>query len=156
VLTDKHDQSAANRSAKEKTMATDNESPIKEKDSYYVLWHRPTGRYVHDFDLDFGCYGLENTSLLEHYDILGSLRMYPRSEDRAMIALAAPPGTESEAPRSIDKEARTVIDQLNQDDKHFTGVDGEGDYEYSDFELRLIEVEYTVKDVQLVAEVVAA
>jgi hypothetical protein len=130
-------------------MATTIESPIKEKDSYYVLRHKATGLYVHDLDLNWGNYNLEVNSLLDNVDnqlFFGPMRIYPSVGDRVVEALATPPGTESDVARQLNTEARRVIDWLNQNDHYVPGDDPESEYEYSDFELLLVEVEYSVKD----------
>jgi len=134
-------------------MATKSESPNKESDSYYVLRHKPTGLYVHELDLDWGNFDLEETSLLDNPDnqsYLGPFRIYPIVENRAVSALALARGTESDV-RQVNQEARRVIDWLNQNDHYVAGDDSECDYKYSDFELLLVEVEYNVKSTQPVA-----
>lgn len=135
-------------------MVTKNETPITDKDSYYVLRHKPTGLYVHELDLDWGNYNLEVTSLLDNVGnqlYFGPMRIYPSVGDRVVSALATPPGTESDVARQVDKEARRIIDWLNQNDHYVAGEDRESEYEYSDFELLLVEVEYSVKGAQPVA-----
>jgi hypothetical protein len=114
-------------------MATTIESPIKEKDSYYVIRHKLTRLYVHG--LDSNIYNLEEIGPLDSVDdqSLGPLRI---------------------SPRHLDKQARRVIDCLNQNDHFVAWVDPERDFEYSDFELLLVEVEYSVKDTQPVAAIV--
>jgi hypothetical protein len=144
----------------EKTMPTINESPIKEKDSYYVLRHIPTGLYVHELDLDPGEYDLEETILLDNpgnQGGLGPFRIYPDVGGMAESASAMPPGTDHDAvARQVNQEAREVIDWLNENDEQVAGAyEAESDYEYSDFELMLVEVEYTVKDIQPMAAVAA-
>ena len=127
-------------------MATIIESPVKERDSYYVLRHKATGLYVHELDLDWGNYNLEVNSLLDNADnqlYFGPMRIYPSVGGHAVSAMATPPDTESDVARQLDKEARRVIDWLNQNDHYVAGEDPE--YEYSDFELMLVEVEYSVK-----------
>jgi hypothetical protein len=138
-------------------MATKIESPIKEKDSYYVLRHKPTRLYVHEDDSAWGTYDLEETSLLDNTDnqlYFGPMRIYPSVGDRAVSALAMPPGTESDVAQQLDQEARRVIDWLNQNDHYVAGGDPKCDYEYSDFELLLVEIEYSVKDTRSVAAIV--
>jgi hypothetical protein len=135
-------------------MATTIESPIKEKDSYYVLRHKVTGLYVHELDSLWGNYNLELSSLLDNVDnqlFFGPMRIYPSVGGRAVSAMAAPSDTESEVARQLDKEARRVIDWLNQNDHYVAGECPEYNFEYSDFELLLVEVEYSVKCAQPVA-----
>jgi hypothetical protein len=135
-------------------MATTIESPIKEKDSYYVLRHKATGLYVHELDLDWENYNLEVNSLLDNADnqlYFGPMRIYPSVGGHAISAMATPPDTESDVARQLDKEARRVIDWLNQNDHWAAGCDPRCDYDYSDFELLLVEVEYRVKGAQPVA-----
>ncbi len=134
---------------------------IKEKDSYYVLRHKPTGLYVHELALDCGNYDLEEGSLLDNPDnqgYLGPFRMYPQHPTKDMIvsALDLPPDTDFDVvARQLDQEARKVIDWLNEHVDEIGGSLSEGNHEYSDFELMLVEVEYTVKDVQSMAAVAA-
>jgi hypothetical protein len=117
-------------------MKRPNESLIKERDSYYVLRHKPTGLYVHEPDLNCGHYDLEKTGLFDNQLFFGPMRINPR------------PGTESDVARQLNQEARRVIDWLNRNDHYVAGDDSEYDYEYSDFELLLVEVEYRVKHTQ--------
>jgi|SRR5579862_8581918 len=136
-------------------MATTIESHIKEKDSYYVLRHKPTGLYIHELDLDWGNYNLEVNSLLDNVDnqlFFGPMRIYPSVGGRAVSAMAMPSDTESDVARHLDQEARRVIDWLNQNDHWAAGCDPRCDYDYSDFELLLVEVEYRVKGAQPVAQ----
>jgi hypothetical protein len=135
-------------------MAIKNKSLISEKDSYYVLRHKPTGLYVHERPLDWGKHNLE-VSLLDNPNnqgTLGPFRIYPIVEDGVVSALAMVPGTDSEfVARQVNEEARAAIDWLNENDHFVDGGDRESDYEYSDFELLLVEVEYSVKGTQPVA-----
>jgi hypothetical protein len=136
-------------------MATTIESPIKEKDSYYVLRHKATGLYVNEHDLVVGDYDLEQTSLIDNIEFRGGyapFRIYPVVEVSAMSVLEPAPGTDSDAvARLVNQEARNVVDWLNQND-HFLDCDcSKHDYEYSDFELMLVEVEYSVISTQPVA-----
>ena len=136
-------------------MATTIESPIKEKYSYYILRHKATGLYVHELDSASRAYDLDATRLLDDVDdhfICGPMRIYPCVGGRAVSALEIPPGTESEVARLLDQDARRVIDWLNQNDHYMAGDVRKGDYKYSDFELFLVEVQYSVKDTQPVAE----
>jgi hypothetical protein len=135
-------------------MAKRSESLIKEKDSYYVLRHKATGQYVHELDLDWRNYNLEVNSLLDNVDnqlFFGPMRIYPSVGGRAVSAMATPPDAESNVARQLDKEARRVIDWLNQNDHYVAGENPEYEYEYSDFEFLLVEVEYSVKGTQPVA-----
>jgi hypothetical protein len=134
-------------------MATRIESPIKEQDSYYVLRHKATGLYVHELDLDWGNYNLEANSLLDNVDnqlYCGPMRIYPSVGGRAVSAMATAFDTASDVARQLDKEARRVIDWLNQNDHYNAGAESEYDYEYSDFELMLVEVQYSAKSTQQV------
>ena len=136
-------------------MATRIESPIKEKDSYFVLRHKATGLYVHKFDSVTGVYDMDATRLLDEVDdhfICGPMRIYPCVGGKAMSALEIPIGTEFDVERQLDQDARQVIDWLNQNDHYLAGDVRKGDYKYSDFELFLVEVEYSVKGTQPVAE----
>jgi hypothetical protein len=75
-------------------MATTIESPIKEKDSYYVLRHKATGQYVHELDSHWGNYNLEVNSLLDNVDnqlFFGPMRIHPSVGGRAVSAMATPP-----------------------------------------------------------------
>jgi hypothetical protein len=135
-------------------MSTTIESPIKEKDSYYVLRHKATGLYVHELDSHWGNYNLEVNSLLDNVDnqlFFGPMRIYPTVRGRAVSAMETPPDTESDVARQLDQEARRVIDWLNQNDDYMAGEDPKSEYEYSDFELVLVEVEYGVKGARRVA-----
>jgi hypothetical protein len=140
------------------TMATQNESTIREKDSYYVLRHKPTGLYVHEHNSNFGNYDLEETSLLDNPDNqggLGPFRIYPIVENSAVSALELPHGSDSNVvSQQVDQEARTVIDWLNHNDHYNAEADSKCDYEYTDFELMLVEVEYCVRDMQPVTAIV--
>jgi hypothetical protein len=139
-------------------MAIRNDSHITEKDSYYVLRHKSTGMYVNEHDLALGDHDLEQTSLIDNIEFRGGyapFRIYPVVEGSAMSVFELPPGTDSDAvARLVNQEARNVIDWLNQND-HFLGGDcSKHDYDYSDFELLLVEVEYIVKGTQAVAATV--
>lgn len=139
-------------------MPTRNDSPTKEEDSYYVLRHKPTGLYVHELELDSGEYDLEKATLLDNPDNqggLGPFRIYPDVGGMAVSASEMPFGTESEnVGRQVNEEARTVIDWLNENDQQVAGAyEAHCGYEYSDFELMLVEVEYTVKNMHPVTAV---
>jgi hypothetical protein len=135
-------------------MASHSGSHIKETDSYYVLRHNPSGLYVHELDFDWGHYSLEEASLLDNTDnqlSFGPMRIYPIMGGRAVSALATPSGSESDVAQQLDHEGRRVIDWLNENDHYFPGAEAKCDYAYSDFELILVEVEYTARRVQPVS-----
>jgi hypothetical protein len=138
-------------------MTTRTESPIKEKDLYYVLCHKSTGLYVNARDSQLGSYDLEATSLLDYVEnqvYFGPMRIYPCVDIGDVSALEIPPGAETDAARQIDQRARWLIDWLNQHEHYLDGTDTKYHYEYSDFQLVLVEVECTVRRAQPVTAIV--
>jgi hypothetical protein len=132
-------------------MASQNQSLIRESDSYYVLRHKPTGLYIHELDFYSGNYDLEETSLLDNADNqggLGPMRIYPSIGSMAVSALATPSSSESDVAQELARESRRVINWLNENDHQIAGEEAKRDYAYSDFDLMLVEVEYTVRHVQ--------
>jgi hypothetical protein len=136
-------------------MVTKQDSSIMEKDSYYVLRHKPTGLYVNQHDMYWGDYDLEQTSLVDNPEYRGGyapFRLCPIVGDSAVSALDLAHGNDCDVVTlQANQEARKVIDWLKQNDHYNSGADSKCDYEYSDFELMLVEVEYSVKSAQPVA-----